>query len=302
VTTAERRAAGVRGLKAPVTFVTGKGGVGKSTVAGALALRAARQGARAALVEFDDGEAGARVLRGADKTVGHVVVTYDAALEQTVGGLLGGTLMARTLLGHGAVRRLVKAMPALREFVSLEQVRALVAGGSFDRVFVDLPASGHAVDWLRVPGAFERFLLGGPLGTVGRRLREELVEEGKSDLVLVTLAEPLVMRETEDLAGRLQSELGRGASLVVINRVARPDPAGAREAAERLVAASPGLAAPGAFAGLLGARATLAAEGARAVSMARGVEAAALVALPEAPVDPQVVDVARWLEEGSLAA
>ncbi|HEU4533555.1 MAG TPA: ArsA-related P-loop ATPase, partial [Polyangiaceae bacterium] len=191
MTTSERRAAGVRALGAPVTFVTGKGGVGKSTVAAAIALRAARQGARAALVEFDDGESGARALRGADARVEHVVVSYDAALEETVAGLLGGALVARTLLGHGAVRRLVKAMPALREFVSLERVRALVAAKTYDRVVVDLPASGHAVDWLRVPGAFERFLLGGPLGSLGRRLREELVAAGKSDLVLVTLAEPL---------------------------------------------------------------------------------------------------------------
>lgn len=302
MTTSERRAAGVGALRAPVTFVTGKGGVGKSTVAGALALRSARKGNKTALIEFDDGEAGARALRGADVKVGHVVVDYDAALEEAIAGLLGGALMARTLLGHGAVRRLVKAMPALREFVSLEKVRALVSGGAFERVVVDLPASGHAVDWLRVPGAFERFLLGGPLGTLGRRLREELVEAGKSDLVLVTLAEPLVMRETEELAGRLRGELGRGATLIVVNRVARPDPPGADEAAERLASASPGLAAPGAFANLMRARSALAAEGARAVSMARKVEAAAAIALPEAATDPVVVDVARWLEEGALAA
>ncbi len=302
MTTSERRAAGVGALRAPVTFVTGKGGVGKSTVAGALALRAARSGARVALVEFDDGEAGARALRGADAAVGHVVVGYDGALEEAVAGLLGGALMARTLLGHGAVRRLVKAMPALREFVSLEKVRGLMAGGAFDRVVVDLPASGHAVDWLRVPGAFERFLLGGPLGALGRRLREELIEAGKSDLVLVTLAEPLVMRETEDLSGRLRAELGRGATLIVVNRAPRPDPPGAHAAAGRLAAASPGLAAPGAFAAMLGARAALASEGSRAVAMARSVDAAALIALPEAPTDPPVVDVARWLEEGGLAA
>ncbi len=301
MTTSERRAAGVRALGAPVTFVTGKGGVGKSTVAAAIALRAARQGARAALVEFDDGEAGARALQGADAPVEHVVVSYDVALEEAIAGLLGGALVARTLLGHGAVRRLVKAMPALREFVSLEKVRALVAAKTYDRVVVDLPASGHAVDWLRVPGAFERFLLGGPLGSLGRRLREELIAGGKSDLVLVTLAEPLVMRETEDLAARLQSELGRGATLVVVNRTARPDPAGAREAAARLAASAPGRPEPSAFAGLLEARAALAAEGARAVAMARGVAASALVALPEAAADPPVIDVARWLEEGGAA-
>lgn len=288
-------------LRAPVTFVTGKGGVGKTTLAAGIALGFARAGARVALVELDDDEAGKRALAGADARIGHVVAAYHSSLEEAIGGIVGGALVARTLLRHSAVKRLVEAVPALREFVSLEKVRSLVASRTYDRVVVDLPASGHAIDWLRVPAAFERFLAGGPLGNLGRRVREEVIAEGRSDVVLVALAEPLVIRETAELAGKLQDEIGRGPALLVVNRMSAPDAQGAIAAAERLASVSEsadpsgGDPLPRRFVQLLVARARLAEESMEALRLARGIERARIVSLPETPADPSVTQVAAWL-------
>lgn len=274
-------------LRAPITFVTGKGGVGKSTVAGALALGFARTGARVVLLEFDDDEAGSRALAGADRPVAHVVVRYDEAVEAAIGPLVGGALIARTVLKHPAIRRLVQAVPALREFVSLERIRTLVAEGRFDRVVVDMPASGHAVDWLRVPAAFERFLRGGPLGNLGKRIREEVVAEGKSDVVLVALPEPLVIRETAELAAKLADHIGRGPAAVVVNRMPPADPEGAQLEAEAL--------GEHALAALLAARARAATDAHEALRLARGIESTSIVSVPESPTDPSVGDVASIL-------
>ena len=294
----------LRFLRAPIVFVTGKGGVGKTTTAAALALTAARVGERAVLVEFDDAEAGQRALRGADAKVEHEVATYDRSIEMTIAPLVGGSMIAKAVLRQGPIKSMTRAMPAMRELVSLERVRSLATGGDFDRVVVDLPASGHALDWLRVPKAFERFLLGGPLGRVGTRIHDEVVAAGRSDVVIVTLAEPLVMRETEQLAARFHRELGRSPSLVVINRVLRSDPVGSVEAAERLAAAlapAGGAAAEAArtFARLLHARAEAVLEAREALRLASGLDATKVVALPEVPTDPPVTHVAHWLAEGS---
>lgn len=285
-------------LKASVVFVTGKGGVGKTTVAAALAVAAAQNGQRAALVEFDDEEAGQRALRGAGARVSHVVATYEKAIEAAIAPLVGGTIIAKAALRQSAIRRMTRAMPAMREFVSLERVRVLAGSGDFDKVIVDLPASGHALDWLRVPQAFDRFLRGGPLGLVGRRIHDEIVAAGKSEVVIVTLAEPMVMRETEQLATRFHAELGRRPSMVVVNRVPPSDPPGSTEAAARLAAAS-GDASAAEFARLLAARADVAREAFEALKLSRNLDTAKVVALPDSPSDPPVGQVVQWLDQGA---
>lgn len=285
-----------RALRAPVVYVTGKGGVGKSTISAAIAVAMARSGRRAALVEFDDDEAGGRALRGADVRVEHVVATYDAALEATLSPIVGGGLIARAVVKQHALRRLIRGMPALREFVSLENVRQLSASGRFDVVVVDLPASGHALDWLRVPLAFERFLKGGPLGALGRRVYDEVVAKGRADVVIVTLAEPLVIKETEELSRKFHTEFARSPALVVVNRIASRDPDGAAEAVSRLADERPDDPHPRELAKILRSRAAIAADAFEALRLASGLDGVKVLAIPEAPADPQVSDVVRWLD------
>jgi|GEM_PF-361193 len=288
----------LRYLQAPISFVTGKGGVGKTTVAAAIALTMARAGKRAVLVEFDDAEAGQRALKGADAEVTHEVATYDRCIETTIAPMVGGSMIAKAVLRQKPIKSMTRAMPAMRELVSLERVRSLLSSGDFDRVIVDLPASGHALDWLRVPKAFERFLLGGPLGKIGTRIHDEVVAAGRSDVVFVTLAEPLVMKETEQLAARFHKELGRSPAMVVVNRVMRPDPAGSQEAAARLAQAS-GAPAAAEFLRILHARADASRETFEALKLAQGLDVAKMVALPEVPTDPPIANVVRWLEDGA---
>jgi anion-transporting ArsA/GET3 family ATPase len=283
-------------LQAPVVYVTGKGGVGKTTVAAAIAYDASRRGQRAALVEFDDGEAGARTL-GADRShVAHVVLRYDQALVETLGSVLGAKIIARALVSHHALRRLISAVPALREFAFLDRVCALASSKRYDRIVVDLPASGHALDWLRVPNAFARFLGRSPLGVLGRRIHDEVVAKGTSEVIVVTLAEPLVVKETEQLCERLKRELGTVPALVVVNRVMQADPDGAWEAVTALSERLPELRSDAdELLDILRARGDQADDTAYALGLARAVQARHVVPLPDAARDPLASEVARWL-------
>jgi len=289
-------------FQAPVVFVTGKGGVGKTTVAAALAVQSSKSGKRTAMVEFDDGEAGARALGGDASHVAHVVFQYDKALIDTLGSVLGAKIIARALVSHSAVRRLIRAVPALREFAFMDRVCALACSARYDRIIVDLPASGHALDWLRVPNAFARFLGVSPLGNMGRRIHNEIVAPGRSDVVVVTLAEPLVVKETEQLCDRLRSQLGTVPAIVVVNRVVSPDPEGAWEAAAAIPSLAPELAPDATeLMEILRARDDEADDTSYAFGLARTVQARRVVPLPNAPNDPSASVVADWIARETAA-
>lgn len=289
-------------VQAPIVFVSGKGGVGKTTVAAALAVHAHRAGERVVLVEFDDGRAGVRALGRAGADISHAVLTYDHALVETLGQLLGAKILARAIVSQRAIRRLIRAVPALREFVFLDRIRALATAGHYQRIIVDLPSSGHALDWLRVPQAFERFLGRSPLGTMGRRIHDEVLAKGRVDVVVVTLAEPLVVKETEQLCRRLRSELGIAPALVVVNRTVAPDPADAWEAAHQIADSNLELgAAARELLGVIEARRQQADDTEVVCRLVRSLDAGRVLFLGDTIWDPAASEVADRLVAEAFA-
>jgi anion-transporting ArsA/GET3 family ATPase len=129
----------------------GKGGVGRTTIAAALAVLNAERYGAAVLVEFGDGASGRRALGGAHPEVEHVVIRPDEALRRGATPLFHSATLARLALGNFAMRPLVRAAPAVRELAMLESVRQVCAERPRVRVVVDMPATGHSVAWLRVP-------------------------------------------------------------------------------------------------------------------------------------------------------
>ena len=282
---------------APVVYVTGKGGVGKTTVAATIACNCSKQGQRAVLVEMEDGQAGERVL-GRDRShVAHEVLSYENALVETLGSLIGAKIIARALVSHHALRRLIGAVPALREFSYLDRIRAMASSKRYDKIIVDLPASGHALDWLRVPHAFTRFMGRSPLGSLGLRIHEEVIADGASEVVVVTLAEPLVVKETEQLCNRMKAELAVVPSLVVVNRIVHPDPDGAWEAADTIRKLHPEHAADAnELLAILSSRGDQADDTAYAFGLARSMNAKRVISIPEFAKDPLAREIANWLK------
>lgn len=220
-----------------VVFVTGKGGVGKSTMAAALARSAAERDGDAVLVEIEGATGAARALGRDGRGVRLVTLRYMDALTTTISHLLSSRILARLVVGQRAMRRVLDAVPAIRELVVLDGIRALAHEHPRSRVVVDLPATGHAIDWLRVPAAAERFLGVGPAARMCRAIQSELLAPSASAIVVVTTLEPVVASETEELCARINDELGRAPALLVMNRVPHEPSsealAAAGEAAER---------------------------------------------------------------------
>ena len=278
---------------APVVFVTGKGGVGKTTIAAALAMEAVDRGEPASFVEFGDGEAGMRTLGEASSRIRHVVVDFDRALLETVADIFNSRTLAKVFVGHSAMRRLLRAAPGVSELIKLDAVRRL-AEITEGRIVVDLPASGHAVGWLRVGASLSRFASAGPLHEVARRTHELIQDRSRSSVVVVTLPEPLVLKETAELCASLRDEVGRAADAVAINR--SPDP---HETPAELAAVLRALGDAGSGASALAELVETRGDTRRLAREALGtIDALSLgrvLQIPETVTDPEPADFTMWI-------
>ncbi|MFT3917424.1 MAG: ArsA-related P-loop ATPase [Anaeromyxobacteraceae bacterium] len=239
--------------------VTGKGGVGKSTVAAALALRAARAGKKVLVCEADAQERiapllGARpsgpIAREVRPGLHTVNVQPPAAMREYGVMVLRFRAIYDAVFENRVMRYFLRAVPGLAELVILGKVlyeakvrdrtpRGEAAKLRWDLVILDAPATGHAVQLLRVPQALLATVPAGPLHSDAQWMRAMLTDPAHTGIVVVTLPEEMPVNEAIDLDHELAAlELPRAALVVNAMPATRFTPA-ERERLSPLEAAPP---------------------------------------------------------------
>jgi anion-transporting ArsA/GET3 family ATPase len=225
--------------------VTGKGGVGKTTVAAALGLLSARRGRRTVVCEVAQQERLAGLFGARD--VGHdevelapglfaVSVQPERAMHewlrhQLKSGALAGLLGHSRLFGY-----LTAAAPGVTELVTvgkvwdLAQTRRRTGGSTFDTVIMDAPATGHALALLRAPRTYASIARVGPIARQASSIDGFLRDRAATGVLCVALPEEMPVNETVDLEQRLAGDLDMEIDQVVANGVL-PDRFEAREVA-----------------------------------------------------------------------
>jgi anion-transporting ArsA/GET3 family ATPase len=219
-----------------MVFVTGKGGVGKTTVAAALALAAAERGKRTVVAEVGGAARAARLLGGSpgapgeEQQVGerlwtHTIEPYKV-MEQWIGRILGSRALTGVLTRSNFFRTFADAAPGGMELGTVvktwelaQQARWDKRARKYDLVIVDGPASGHAIGMLRTPGTFADIARVGPIASQSQRVREWLEDYRETAYVAVALPGELPVTETLEMGKRLRKSLGRRLETIVVNGV-----------------------------------------------------------------------------------
>jgi anion-transporting ArsA/GET3 family ATPase len=219
--------------------VTGKGGVGKTTVAAAIGLEAARRGRRTIVAEVARRTDVAGALTGGPAGGGaletelapglfHISVDPELALEEYLRDQLPPP--AAGLLARSRVFGLLAAAtPGLRELLTvgklweLAQLDRRTPGASpYDLVIVDAPATGHGVAVLSAPQAFADAAHTGPVARQARTIHATLSDPDITALVAVARADELAVTETLALQHALRERLDAELDAIVVNAL-EPD-------------------------------------------------------------------------------
>jgi anion-transporting ArsA/GET3 family ATPase len=214
-----------------LVIVTGKGGVGKSTISAALALLASRAGKRVLVCEVNAQEriapllgappAGARI-REARPGIWTVNVTPAEAMREYGLMVLRFKTIYDAVFENRLVRYFLRVVPALAELVMLgkilNEVRATEGGRPrWDLVVLDAPATGHAVQLLRVPAALLDTVPGGPLRHDAEWMEKLLVDPATTALAIVTLPEEMPVNEAIELDAQVRGVLGIPRDALFVN-------------------------------------------------------------------------------------
>ena len=201
-------------------FVTGKGGVGKSSVAIALGLAAARTGRRTIVAELASQErVRASFGRNGDTfeevALGERLFTIsidpESAMEEYLRVKTGPVGQA---LGASRVfQAFAMATPGMRELLSMGKVWELAqlqrrtnGAAPYDLVIVDSPAAGHGIGLLRTPRTFAEIARVGPIAATAKRIAATIADPSFTAVLAVATAEEMPVNETLWLSTVLAAE------------------------------------------------------------------------------------------------
>jgi anion-transporting ArsA/GET3 family ATPase len=219
---------------ARLAIVTGKGGVGKTTVAAALARAAIREGQRVLVVEIATPGRLASVLdvdrlphepRRLRDDLSAVALDEARALESLVYNLMPLRMLSRRLLSSETFRVLAAAVPGILETALLAQIvgwleeRTGLGRPRWDVIILDAPASGHSVPLLATPRTLSGLATIGPLGDVVRRVSSCLGNPERTSAYVVAIPEEWAVAEAIELYASLRDDLGIAAKRPLLNAV-----------------------------------------------------------------------------------
>jgi anion-transporting ArsA/GET3 family ATPase len=222
-------------LERRLLVVAGKGGVGKTTVACALGIRAAQLGRRVLVCEVDGVARASQLMKVEPGPLGTAVearpglylmaIEGKAALAEYLGLIVPVRRFLQTVLKSRVYQYFVAAAPGLKELMTIgkiwyeaERVDESTGRRLWDLVILDAPATGHSLQYLRMPAAARDTFGAGLVNKEAKRLVDLLTDPARTAVNLVTTAEEMPVNETVLMYNELRDSLQMPTGALFINR------------------------------------------------------------------------------------
>jgi anion-transporting ArsA/GET3 family ATPase len=217
-----------------LVVVTGKGGVGKSTISFAMGLAAAARGKRTIVCEVASQENASRVFNRAEvgfnevemaENLWSISIDPDEAMREYVLLQLKVKAARDMLFRSKLFNYLTAATPGLRELVTIGKIWELAQGGDrkikkgrqYDTVIVDAPATGHGIGFLQTPRTFAAIARVGPIHSQAQALDAFITDHSQTGVAIVSLPEEMPVNESASLENALTGDVGVAVDQVYLN-------------------------------------------------------------------------------------
>ena len=220
-----------------MVLFSGKGGVGKTTLASAFAYACARRGKKTLLIELNVKDRLSAIFGSID--VGEEIVEVEhnlyavnaspkAAMEEYALMKLRVRMIYKAVFENRVVSSFLKVIPGLNELVMLGKAHFHATEVDergqkvWDMVVVDAPATGHGIFFLRIPTVITSILESGPMFSEAKKMEDFIRDPELCALNLVTLPEEMPVNETIMLRDVVRDELKVPIGFVTANCVYDP--------------------------------------------------------------------------------
>jgi anion-transporting ArsA/GET3 family ATPase len=216
-----------------LVFVTGKGGVGKTTVAVGLGLRAAAEGKRTIVCEVSSQENASRMFEHTEvgfhevemeENLWSISIDPDESMREYVLLQLKVRAMRDMLFRSRIFNYLAAATPGLKELVTIGKIwelaqldRKVKSGRKYDLVIVDAPATGHGIGFLQTPRTFAAIARVGPIHSQAQQLDRLITDHEHTGVAIVALPEEMPVNESAALERDLRDDVGVAVDRVYMN-------------------------------------------------------------------------------------
>jgi len=216
-------------------LISGKGGVGKTTVAVALALQASQQGKKTLLVEMNSTErvapffnlpAMGSVETSLAPSLTGINLNPKACFEEYVIRQIHFKSLFQAFVNNRYVTGFLEAVPGLNDLLMIgkivdfeRQTEGLFSSQKkYDIIIVDAPATGHGLSAFEVPFVVNRAVKVGPLRKLSEQMIAVLQDSQKTIFCAVTLPEEMPVVETIEWAENVKKKLGMTLGPIFLNR------------------------------------------------------------------------------------
>jgi anion-transporting ArsA/GET3 family ATPase len=209
-------------------FVTGKGGVGKTSMAAALALLGSQRGKRTLACEVDAKgnlsdffEAEPNRFEPQELSPGlfSMAMNTEESLKEYLRLQLKVPLLARIGPFARSLDFVANAAPGVKEILTIGKLLWEVREQHYDLVVVDASATGHIVGQLAAPQAINELVKVGRVRDQTGWMVELLSDPATTGAIIVATPEEMPVTETLELVDRIREETDVDLAAVIVNKV-----------------------------------------------------------------------------------